>query len=273
MDYKNAFGLPYEYPDLFEEHMLYVPKKADPPVLDENYPYVNKKLTFRLARFGILIVSQTIGFILVKLLKGLKSQNRKILKKYKKELKGGAISICNHVHMWDFICVMFALRHRSFFFPAWPKNLTGPNRHLVRLVGGMPIPKQKSGIVKFHNTINYVLERGKWIHFYPETSAWFYFDAIRPFKKGVFSYAVKNNKPVIPLVITFRDPKKIFRLIYRKKPLLTITVGEPIFPDQLLTEHDATLKMLNQTRDWMQKTAGFSKIIDQNIKRRSEVEV
>ena len=96
MDYKNAFGLPYEYPDLFEEHMLYVPKKADPPVLDENYPYVNKKLTFRLARFGILIVSQTIGFILVKLLIGLKSQNRKILKKYKKELKGAVILMVTH---------------------------------------------------------------------------------------------------------------------------------------------------------------------------------
>ena len=135
----------------------------------------------------------------------------------------------------------------------------------------MPIPKQKSGIVKFHNTISNVLEKGKWIHFYPETSAWFYFDAIRPFKKGVFSYAVKNNKPIIPLVITFRDPKKIFKLIYRKKPLLTITVGEPIFPDLSLNEHDATQKILFQTRDWMQKTAGFSRIIDQNIKKRSEI--
>ena len=84
MDSKNSFGLPYDYPDLFEEHMLYVPKKVDPPVLDENYPYVNKKLTFRLARFGILVVSQTIGFLLLKLLIGLKSNNRKILKKYKK---------------------------------------------------------------------------------------------------------------------------------------------------------------------------------------------
>lgn len=271
MDSKNSFGLPYEYPDLFEEHMLYVPQKTDPPVLDEHYPYINKRLTFKLARILILVVSQTIGFLLMKLLIGLKSHNRKVLKKYKKELKNGAISICNHVHMWDFICVMFALRHRSFFFPAWPKNLTGPNRHLIRLVGGIPIPKQKSGIVKFHNTINNVLENGKWIHFYPETSAWFYFDAIRPFKKGVFSYAVKHKKPIIPLVITYRDPKKIFKLLYRKKPLLSITIGEPIFPDLSLNEHDATLKMLFLTREWMQKTADFTKVIDQNDKKRSEI--
>lgn len=271
MDYKNKFGLPYEYPDLFEEHMLYVPPRADPPVLDEKYPYINKKFYFRLARISILAASKTVGFILLKLIIGLKCNNREILKKYKKELKNGAITICNHVHMWDFLCVMFAIRNRSLFFPAWPKNLTGPNRHLIRLVGGVPIPNKKSGIVEFNNTLNDVLLQGKWLHFYPETSAWFYFDAIRPFKKGVFSYAVKHNKPILPLVITYRDPRKIFKLIYRKKPLLSITLGEPIFPDQSLPELEATQKVLHQTREWMQKTAGFDMIIDQNVKKRSEM--
>jgi 1-acyl-sn-glycerol-3-phosphate acyltransferase len=271
MDFKNSFGLPYEYPDLFEEHMLHVPKKADPPVLDEKYPYINKKIYFRIARVGILFASKTVGFLLLKLLIGVKCNNREILKKYKKELKNGAITICNHVHMWDFLCVMFAIRNRSLFFPAWPKNLTGPNRHLIRLIGGVPIPSQKSGIVEFNHTLNDVLIQGKWLHFYPETSAWFYFDAIRPFKKGVFSYAVKHNKPIIPLVITYRDPRKLFKLIYRKKPLLSINVGEPIFPDLNLSESEAVQKVLHQTRKWMQSTAGFGLIIDQNLKKRSEM--
>lgn len=266
----NSFGLPYNYPDTFEEHMLYVPKKVDPPVLDEKYPYINKKIQFKIARAVILTVSQTIGFMIIKLVIGLKAENRKVLKKHKEALKNGAISICNHVHMWDFLCVMFALRHKSFYFPAWPKNLTGPNRHLIRLVGGVPIPSQRNAILKFHNTLNEVLDKGKWLHFYPETSAWFYYEAIRPFKKGVFSYAVKHNKPIIPLVIKYRDPKKMFKWIYRKKPLLSISVGEPIFPDLTLPENEAVFKILHETREWMQKTAGFPTIIDQNIKKRSE---
>lgn len=270
MNPPNSFGLNYNYPDTFEEHMLYVPKKADPPVLDEKYPYVNKTLPFKIARAILIMITQTVGFILMKLLIGLKSENRKVLKKHKASLKNGAISVCNHVHMWDFICVMFALRHRSFYFPAWPKNLTGPNRHLIRFVGGVPIPCQRKAIIKFHETLNGILDKGKWLHFYPETSAWFYYEAIRPFKKGVFSYAVRHNKPIVPLVIKFREPKKMFKWIYKINPLLSITVGKPIFPDLMLSEHDAIFKILHETREWMQKTAGFPTILDQDIKKRSD---
>lgn len=226
----NSFGLPYTYPDTFEEHMLYVPKKAEPPVLDEKYPYINKKIPFKIARAVIITVSQTIGFMIIKLVIGLKAENRKVLKKHKEALKNGAISICNHVHMWDFLCVMFALRHKSFYFPAWPKNLTGPNRHLIRLVGGVPIPSQRHAILKFHNTLNEVLDNGKWLHFYPETSAWFYYEAIRPFKKGVFSYAVKHNKPIIPLVIKYRDPKKCLNGSIEKNHYYLFLWANPFSP-------------------------------------------
>lgn len=66
-------------------------------------------------------------------------------------------------------------------------------------------------------------------------------------------------------------PLSIKKYLSEIQGLLTITIGEPIFPDLKLSEHEATLKMLLQIRYWMQKTAGFSKTIGQNCKRRSEI--
>ena len=42
----------------------------------------------------------------------------------------------------------------------------------------------------------------------------------------------KYGKPLLPCVITYRERKGIFRLFGPKNlPLLTVTIGEPIYPD------------------------------------------
>ena len=52
---------------------------------------------------------------------------------------------------------------------------------------------------KFQSAIGDVLKDGKWLHFFPEGSMWFFYPDIRPLKKAVFKYAVRYNKPVIPI--------------------------------------------------------------------------
>ena len=93
-------------------------------------------------------------------------------------------------------------------------------------------------MAKFNKAIGEVLESKKWLHFFPEGSLWFYYPDVRPFKKAVFKYAVRYNKPIIPIAFTFRPRKGISRL-FSKTPLVTLEIGEPIFPDKTLKPLEA----------------------------------
>ena len=54
--------------------------------------------------------------------------------------RDGAITICNHVFRWDYICVMKGIRPHLQYHPGWAGNYEGKDRTMVRLVGGIPIP-------------------------------------------------------------------------------------------------------------------------------------
>ena len=58
------------------------------------------------------------------------------------------ITVSNHVFMWDFLCVMRAIRPRLARFPAWKENLDGNLRWLIRWAGGIPIPTDSFSAMK-----------------------------------------------------------------------------------------------------------------------------
>lgn len=249
--------LKYDYPERSDEHMITVKHIRDTH-FNENYNYLPKGFWHKVKRGFLRVVLYTLAFPLCTIRHGLKIYGRKTLKKYKKEVKDGAITIANHVLMWDYICVMKALRPRLPYYPAWKTNLEGPNGPLIRWTGGIPVPTDNMrAMAKFQKAIGEVCANKHWLHFYPEGSMWFYYPDIRPIKKAVFKYAVRYDKPVFPLVFTYRERKGITR-IFSKKPCVNLTIGEPLFPDKTLSDFEATEKLQKQAYHVMQVMAGVN---------------
>ena len=110
-------NLNYTYPERSDEHML-VLKRTRELKLDKDYEYMPRGVWFRIKRALVACVLHLIVFPLTHLTHGLRIHGRKNLKKHKKELKHGAITISNHVFMWDYLCVLKAIRPHISYFPA-----------------------------------------------------------------------------------------------------------------------------------------------------------
>ena len=255
MYYKEDLG--YSYPKRSDEHMITVKHIRDTH-FDENYNYYDKTLWYRFKRLILWIALNLFVFLVCTIRYGLRIKGRKNLKENKKYFKNGAITICNHVLMWDYICVLKAIRPHLQYHPGWKTNFEGPNGPLIRWVGGIPIPTDNiRAMVKFKQAIDAVLEDGKWLHFFPEGSMWFYYPDIRPLKKAVFKYAVRHNKPVIPITISFRPAKGIRRL-FSKKPCADLNIGNPLFPDVSSNVNEATDKLHKEAYHIMQVMNGIN---------------
>lgn len=255
MYYRHRLG--FDYPDQCDAHMLKVKHRRD-VVLDEDYPYLQKSFWFKCKRMGYRLIQRLIISWLLLITHGLKIHGRKNLKLHKDALKNGAITVSNHVFMWDYLCVLKAIRPHLAYFPAWKTNMEGGFAGMIRLSGGIPIPDGNiHAMIKFNQAIEEVLQSGKWLHFYPEGSLWFYYPDIRPLKKAVFQYAVKFNKPVLPITMSFR-PRRGLAKLFGKKPLVDLHVGEPLFPDKSLSPAEACEKLRAETYHIMQVMNGIN---------------
>lgn len=255
MYYRNKND--YTYPDRCDEHMITVKHLRD-VTLDENYPYLQKSVWFKCKRVGYWLCLNLIIFPLLRFSHGLRIDGKENLKKHKDALKNGAITISNHVFMWDYLCVLKAIRPHLAYFPAWKTNLEGSNAGLIRISGGIPIPTGNiRAMIQFNKAMEEVLTGGKWMHFYPEGSLWFFYPDIRPLKKGAFQYAVKFDKPVIPITMSFRPRRGIMKL-FGKKPLTDLHIGEPLYPDKSLPPYEAVKKMHAEAYHVMQVMNGIN---------------
>ena len=248
--------LDYVYPEQSDQHMITVPHLRDVD-LNEDYPYLQKGFWFQCKRVFMWICLNLFMFLVVRIRHGLKIHGRENLKIHKDELKNGFITVSNHVLMWDFICIMRALWPRLGYFPAWKTNLEGPNGPFIRMAGGIPIPTGRLACMKkFKDAMEEVLASDKWMHFFPEGAMWFYYPDIRPLKKAVFQYAVKYDRPVLPLAFSFR-PRNKFQRLFGRTPLVDLTVGTPIRHDPALSRVEATAELQARTYHIMQGMVGI----------------
>jgi 1-acyl-sn-glycerol-3-phosphate acyltransferase len=245
-----------EYPATPDGHLDFGPKVVD-VTLDEHYPYLDKSPGFRLWSTFIYLTIFTLCFILTKIRFGLRIEGRHILKKNRKLFKNGAMTVSNHMLRWDFLCVLKAVRYRRLWFPAWKENICGPDRHLIRAAGGIPVPSDIHAIKYFNQAFDELHRRKKWFHAFPESANWHYYQPIRPFKKGVFTMAYKYNLPCIPMAFSYRPPTGLYKLYMKGYPLITLRIGEPILPDLSLSRKEATNLLREQCHKKIVELAGI----------------
>ena len=229
----------YPYPELTDKHYLEIHKDRG-FVFDTKYPYIDKSGWFRFKQKMARLLLNVVVFPLATIRLGLKIEGRENLKKHKNIIDDGVISVCNHVHMWDYIAIMRGIRPVKPNLLAWDKNINGENGTLIRMVGGIPIPeKTVAGQKAFLKAISSLLnEDHGWLHIYAEGSMWEYYQPIRPFKRGAAMIAVSNDKPIIPLAFSYREPSWIRKSVFHQPGVFTLHIGEPIFPDRSLKPKD-----------------------------------
>ena len=183
-------------------------------------------------------------FLLTRVVLGVRSEGKNRLPR-----AGGALTVCNHVHPLDSALVAIALFPRRLVFTSAPVNLQ--NRvygGLVRLLGGVAVPRSPSGLPLFFSEMELFLAKGRIVHFFPEGELVPYDTSLRDFKRGAFHLAAQARVPVLPLSIRFTPPSGIGR-VFRRKPTMVIVIGEPIVPTVADPRSDRLIRMeLTRTR-------------------------
>ena len=260
--YVPQVGITYPEENPYEQ--LVQAKFTSRFTVDENYPFVDD--SFR-ARFNnVLLVTLIVRFlmrIMLRVKMGLRYKGRENLKKYEKELAGGAITIANHCFRLDCPCVLLAAKvPYNVKIPMFAPNFGTKDGFFMKTVGGIPIPEAEAGMTalkKFNEAFDEFHRRGYWMHIFPEAKRWDFYKPLRPFQKGAFTMAYKYGMPLLPCVITFRERTGIYRLFGEKNlPLLQVEIGEPILPDKSQPRAVEVNRLLETAHERMEKMAGIT---------------
>lgn len=236
----------YEYPQVQDQHMMKVVEKYHPK-LDETYTYRDKSFSWRFRYFWLNVFLNAIVLPVVVVRYAVKVDGKKNLRKNRKILKNGFVTVSNHVIEWDFLALLHALFPRKAYFPVWSKNMETPMAPLFKTIGGIPVPTSVHAGKKFKAAMDSVLQEKKWLHVFAEGSMWYFYPAVRQFHRGASAFAIRNNVPLVPLAISYREPRGIYRL-FKKYPNLTVHIGEPVFADGNLNRRDAEIELTKRAR-------------------------
>ena len=89
---------------------------------------------------------------------------------------------------------------------------------------------------------------------------WWNYRKPKPLKPGAFKIASRNNVPIVPVFITMNDSDMIGKDGFPIQEY-TVNIGEPIYPDENLTERENTNNMLKEnSRIWKKVYEDFYKI-------------
>ena len=103
----------------------------------------------------------------------------------------------------------------------------------------LPMSRTQSTVArrKFDDAVEKVLKDKNAVMFYPEKAMWKNYRKPRPFFKGAFYYAVKNNVPILPMIVLYRPTSK-WNKFWGRKNKLTVKILPPIYQKQNLSEKE-----------------------------------
>ncbi len=248
----------FPYPPETDKHYLKVHMDRG-IVFDTEYPYIDRSKGFLFRQGVVRFLLNAFVFWIAAIRMGLKIEGRENIRKYKDVLKNGVVSVANHVHMWDYIAVMTAIRPFRSNLLAWAPNVNGENGTLIRMVGGIPIPEGNTAATKAYLKVmrDLLQNRHGWLHIYAEGSMWEYYRPVRPFKRGAAHIACDSDKPILPLGFSYREPGWIRKHIFRQIATFTLHVGEPLFPNKELNAKEREKDLLIRSHEAVCRRVGI----------------
>ncbi|MDD4006199.1 MAG: hypothetical protein PHD98_03430, partial [Bacilli bacterium] len=85
-------------------------------------------------------------------------------------------------------------------------------------------------MINLRKAVDKLLKKRNYILFYPEESEWWMYEKPRPFRNGAFHFAATSNVPIIPIFLTFSEPKGIRAKIIKSR-VVTVNIMPPIYPE------------------------------------------
>lgn len=159
--------LHFVYPEQIDGHMISPAPVYDEAILNHEYPYYNQSFPFVVKQnlMHVFLLALVVPVACVRY--GLRVKGKKVFRKYRKLLKQGAITVCNHVYEWDYLCIRAAIYPRKQNFTMWKNNLLGSLGPTFRAVGAVPIPSGNLAAIRaFERDVLKLLDEGRWLHFY-----------------------------------------------------------------------------------------------------------
>jgi len=215
---------------------------------------IKPNIFMKLGSFFLYIIAILVLPIIHHFMYGLKIKGKKNLKKLK---NSGAIITPTHNVTMD--CSITARSvcypYKLGYFLTHEKNLNIPFVScLMRMLRTFGLPDSLSMKRECFKYIENLLSQKKWVIIYPEGDLENYKHNLDSFKSGSFKFAVKINVPIIPVVYCYRKAKGVYKLLGRKRPLITGYILEPIYPNTSLPINESTLKLQEQCETLMNET-------------------
>ena len=227
--------------------------EEDPPtkeLMPDDIDYLRKKLsskiktklTYKVARsFLNNIISNK--QLIIKDIKGIENMNA---------LNCGAVITCNHFNAFDSFAIQIAYeqseqRKRKLYRVIREGNYTnfpGFYGMLMRNCYTFPLSSNKDTMRKFMHSMDAVLQNGDFMVVYPEQSMWWNYRKPKPLKKGAFTFAAKNDVPVLPCFITMEDSDILGEDGFYVQEY-TIHIAPAIYPDPLKSRA-ANIEMMKE---------------------------
>jgi len=165
-----------------------------------------------------------------------------------RNVKGGAVTVMNHIHPMDCTMVKLAVFPRPIYFTSLINNLELPFvGWLIRFCGALPVPIGTGKLMNFYKQLNRGIQNGDLIHFYPEGMLIRNYEGLRDFHTGAFYTAVRSGCPVIPMVLVNIHPRGIWRIAGGKRRM-QLSIGEPQYPNSELSPRESAIEL--KTRTW-----------------------
>lgn len=231
--------------------------EIDPPgrvLLPDEIEYIQKSITDKLkTKLAFMIAHRFVNNLIkdkkfiIKEMRGLENF---------KEMNSGAVITCNHFNAFDSFAIQLAYEaggqpNRSFWRVIREGNYTsfpGFYGFLMRHCNTLPLSSNRDTMKKFIAATNQLIQDGNYVLFYPEQSMWWNYRKPKPLKTGAFTFAAKNNAPVLPCFITMKDSDFMGEDGFYVQEY-TIHISKPIYPDPNLKGRKQVEYMMHKNEE------------------------
>ncbi len=222
--------------------------------IDGDYKYIPKNPLFKVFSFGLYyFIALPILFVLSFTVYGARVKGRKNLKKVKKD---GYCIYCNHTNYTDaWLGAVLVARPKLTYVISSKYAVQIPFvRVLTKALGCLPIGDTVSSIKSLNESVGNLLNKKKAVMIFPEAHIWDFYTGVRPFPITSFKFPASSHKPIVPVAVTYRQPKIFFK--NTRKPKMIVNIGEPIMYDENLTEKQNALYFRDATMEFIREKTG-----------------
>ena len=153
----------------------------------------------------------------------------------------GMVLTCNHFNAFDNFAVYKVIEPYLHKKQLWKVIREGNYTSFPGVYGlffkncnTLPLSSRFSCMKKFMDAVDTLLKRGEKVLVYAEQGMWWNYRKPRPMTIGAFTFAAKNNAPVLPMFITMEDSDRLDQDGFPIQEY-TVHISEPIYPSPELS--------------------------------------